>query len=553
MGAWVWLHRWAGVVGCLLFVVWFGSGLVMMYVPYPALTEPERLRALPELDLTRVALTPVAAVEAGAGSTTSTAQPSRQVWPKELRLNMLADRPAYQLTLWDGSRRVVWADTGEHAGAFDEAHARRIAAAYLLRSANAAPGLAGEPLGATSADLVSQQKSLAQALAVEPIERDQWTVPQGLNPLRPLYRVALAGDGASGRSAGGTESWAHRLGLAPGTELYVSAVSGEVVRDTTAWERGWNWLGSVPHWIYFTPLRADPPLWRTVVLWVSGFCILSAITGLVLGVWRLRPRRGLVKASPFKAWWAWHHWTGLLGGVLLTGWIVSGWVSMDPNRWFTARQWPVAAQQAMAGVPADRSALQRTAGQVWDQALAQAPSQPKELQWRWVQGQGMAVWLAASDAVAHTTGAVTSVREPLSEPQARLAVSALAAPAQVQQVSWQTGHDTYYYPHGTRVRPLPVWRVELNDADRTTVYLHPVTGAVVATVDQTARLRRWAFNALHSLDLAFLRQAPVLWQAVMWLGSLLGLAVSLTALVLAWRRVGGLWRRRPGTIASKRV
>ncbi|MGO4611708.1 PepSY domain-containing protein, partial [Variovorax sp. 2RAF20] len=67
---------------------------------------------------------------------------------------------------------------------------------------------------------------------LETAERDQWTVPNGLNAWRPLHRIAIDDDA--------------------GTELYVSAKTGEVMRDTHRAERLWNWLGSVPHWLYFT-------------------------------------------------------------------------------------------------------------------------------------------------------------------------------------------------------------------------------------------------------------------------------------------------------------
>src|SRR5690606_27688408 len=43
-------HRWTGIAGCLLMLVWFISGIVMLYVGYPKLTPWERLAALPELD-----------------------------------------------------------------------------------------------------------------------------------------------------------------------------------------------------------------------------------------------------------------------------------------------------------------------------------------------------------------------------------------------------------------------------------------------------------------------------------------------------------------------
>lgn len=50
-----------------------------------------------------------------------------------------------------------------------------------------------------------------------------------LNAWRPLHRIAID----DGR----------------GTELYVSAKTGEIMRDTHRAERFWNWLGSVPHWL----------------------------------------------------------------------------------------------------------------------------------------------------------------------------------------------------------------------------------------------------------------------------------------------------------------
>ena len=36
------VHRWVGIASALLFAMWFASGLVMLYVPYPSLSERER-------------------------------------------------------------------------------------------------------------------------------------------------------------------------------------------------------------------------------------------------------------------------------------------------------------------------------------------------------------------------------------------------------------------------------------------------------------------------------------------------------------------------------
>ena len=43
------VHRWIGIGTCLLFAMWFMSGVVMMYVAFPQLTDTERLMASPPI------------------------------------------------------------------------------------------------------------------------------------------------------------------------------------------------------------------------------------------------------------------------------------------------------------------------------------------------------------------------------------------------------------------------------------------------------------------------------------------------------------------------
>ena len=49
----IYTHRWLGIAGSLLFVVWFVSGIVMMYAGMPSLTTEERLSHVAVLDLSR--------------------------------------------------------------------------------------------------------------------------------------------------------------------------------------------------------------------------------------------------------------------------------------------------------------------------------------------------------------------------------------------------------------------------------------------------------------------------------------------------------------------
>ena len=44
----VFVHRWLGVALCVLFMLWFPSGIVMMYCDYPSVTPADRIeRAAP--------------------------------------------------------------------------------------------------------------------------------------------------------------------------------------------------------------------------------------------------------------------------------------------------------------------------------------------------------------------------------------------------------------------------------------------------------------------------------------------------------------------------
>src|ERR1700685_2319649 len=64
MRALILLHRWLGVAFCLLFAMWFASGIVMHFVPFPALTEAERFAGLAPIDLPDVRHSPTQAVAA---------------------------------------------------------------------------------------------------------------------------------------------------------------------------------------------------------------------------------------------------------------------------------------------------------------------------------------------------------------------------------------------------------------------------------------------------------------------------------------------------------
>src|SRR6267378_794406 len=54
----IFCHRWLGVTWCLLFALWFTSGIVMMYWSFPEVEVADRLRRAPALDASHIQVSP---------------------------------------------------------------------------------------------------------------------------------------------------------------------------------------------------------------------------------------------------------------------------------------------------------------------------------------------------------------------------------------------------------------------------------------------------------------------------------------------------------------
>ena len=50
------VHRWMGIVFCLFFLLWFTSGMILMYWDYPGVSALDRLSHSSALDAARIRL-----------------------------------------------------------------------------------------------------------------------------------------------------------------------------------------------------------------------------------------------------------------------------------------------------------------------------------------------------------------------------------------------------------------------------------------------------------------------------------------------------------------
>lgn len=479
---WRWLvvgHRWLGIGTCVLFVMWFASGLVMMYVGYPELTTAERLALSQPIEWKRVAVTPDDAMRRAAIAE----------FPRGLRLVMRDGEPVYRVS-----------PTGQAASTMSAVDGRVI----------------GDIAATDALRIVRRASPGSSAATVKTFHHDQWSVAGTFHAHRPLHLVALND--------------------ARGTELYVSSKTGEIVLDSTRRERGWNWVGAVVHWLYFRDLRAHQAVWSQVVMWASGVGIVVALTGLWLGIDRLRIRRSATKQSitPFRGWMAWHHLAGLIGGVFLLTWIFSGWMSMGPpvpwEKPFDAHRMSRGVS-AYAGHPgADFPATSATLRTLDSRGA-------REASFVWAQGRAQIVLLddtATSQVLDATTGAPRSP----SEASLVSAASSLIDDARLVATRKLEREDAYWYSrHGDREIVLPVLRFEFDDDDRTWVHVDPRTGKVVGWLRHSDRVHRWLFNALHSFDFRWLISARPVWDLLLWTLSLAGLVISVSGVLIGWRRL----------------
>ena len=475
------LHRWIGVALCLLFAAWFATGIVMIYVPFPSLSDGERFKRSAAIDLAEVA------GSIGTALSNSAVSPVDRV----------------RVVMRDARATLVVESTGANIAAIDLGTQQPV----VLLSADAARRIAGQFSG----------QPIRAVLG--PIDFDQWIVHQQFDRYRPFFRVELE-DSA-------------------GTELYVSQTTGEVLQRTTASQRAWNYVGAVVHWIYPTFIRKHWALWDQLVWWLSLAGIVGASLGLTLGIVRLREawrrgRRGLT--SPFVGWMRWHHILGLLAGAFVLSWIVSGWLSMDHGRLFSEPE-PTAGQlQSYRNTSIADAIGQTSFAELADLAGV------REFEFSAVAGRPIvitrydertALWVVEDDGRMRERN--------LTDEDIEAAVKNAWPNAGIVATTEVATNDVYAHLRegslGSHVR-----RTVLDDARATWVHVDPSTGRILSVMDRSRRLYRWLFNGLHSFDFPVIVNRRPLWDLTMIALLLGGFVFSATSVVIGYRAVA---RKKP--------
>jgi uncharacterized iron-regulated membrane protein len=461
-------HRYLGIAMSVPMLVWFLSGIVMMYVRYPHITEMERLRTLEPI-----------------------------IWQACCRFGE---------SVIDDHAQVLLAEVENRAGE----PVLRIRSADDLDTA--VDLVQGTPIQMDADRARAIALSAAQRLTgrlsplidAEQIDGDQWTI--GLAAAAPLFRFAF--------------------GDADRTEIYVSSRTAQVVLWTTSTQRFWNWVGPIPHWLYFASLRGHVVLWSQILIWAAMLGTFLTVLGLYLGIAQIRSRTDF---SPYRGWLHWHHVAGLLFGIATFAWVFSGLVSMNP--WgFLAERSDHDTQRRLEGPMPLWREVRSSLDMIRKQRNVDAVSVVS------APLGGQLYWLAKQENGTRTRLDAAGVVAPVKDSELAAAAQRVAGSAEIFEQGMLAEEDSYYFQQ-TDAFELPVYRVILNDEDHSRYYIDPKTGGLLQRVDRNGRWYRWLFGGLHRVDFApWIRARPI--RNIVLLNLLMGgLSLAVAGAYLAAARV----------------
>lgn len=454
----VWFHRWLGVATCLIFALWFASGAVLLFKPFPSLRHAEKLTFSQPIDMAAIAISPSQAVSAA------------EINASGLRLVTRAGHPSYLV------------DDGQHTIVIDARSGRRL------------PMLQANAVGA-----------YGDAFAY-----DQWIVHNQYDRYRPFFRIDTNDAG--------------------GTQLYVSAVTGETLQRTVWVDRAWNWVGAVLHWAYFTPLRSSFAAWDWTVWSLSFVAMLVAIAGIVLGVMRtivsMRQRKPSLSYFRLK-WLRWHHILGLFAGLFLFSWILSGWLSMDHGRLFSRGQASELEAAAYAGAPYAEALRAISSSALMGHNTA------REVSFSVAGGRAI---ITAYEASGHVTRLDDQGRTLDAKPfrdQIATAVSDAWPGAILLSLAPVASSDFYANAEGW---PSSALRITTNKGNPD-IYVDGDTGQVLTVMNRSRVAYAWIYYALHTFKFPGLLAHPLLRQILVLIPLSAGFLFSITGVVIGWQRL----------------
>ena len=516
------IHRWGGIALALFMVLWFFSGFIIVFAEPPV---PSRAQQLAHAEL----LKPEQGwLSAGAAWDASAEQ------RKEFLALRAPDRPAVPA----GTKKAApvpngFVDArlvrrgGEPLWQVEDARGQRLVLSALDGSLHAVDIEQAQKIAKDWA----ARDGVRSVIYIETVDKP--AILRNQENLRPFHRFTIDDDA--------------------GSELLISAVTGEVVSVSTRFQRGLYWAGN---WLHlFRPLElagASNDTRVEVLKWAGFIATMAALTGLIVGWLRWRP--GLFgkrtysdgRVHPYReSWLKWHFWAGLIGGTFALAWALSGFLTGNPWQMFSPAT--PSRDELVRYLGSDVPVLARD----WKpHPLSGLEGEVVELDWRHLGDAE--VLLAATRDGRRLPQRVFSASSRFDYAALEAAVRRSAGDVKIESLYVLDEYDSYYYLRHHRDaadRPLPVVRLDLADRAGTHFYLDPLDGRLLLKTDRSREVYRWLYSALHHWDAGWLYQRPF-WDGwmVLWVG--FGLVLSVSSVVIGWRRLRHIALRKKNLHAA---
>lgn len=471
-------HRILGVVLCALFFMWFASGIVMIYHSFPRASQNYKLQRQLALDAKNLM-----SIDSLKSILSDTAK------LQSVSIEMRFDRPIVSMR-GKGIPSTLYMDNLEPVEKFDESVRQKTIQLWCSASI--------------------QKIDTLHAL-------DQWIPFERNKGELPVYKYYF------------DDADAH--------QMYMTSKDGRVIQFTDKKSRFWAWIGAIPHWVYFTSLRQHQTLWIEFVKWTAGIGCILCILGFILAYidWKKQKGKGIFHSPYQKRWYKWHFVSGVIFGLFAITFAFSGmmslrdipdWLKKAPKTERNRGDRGMFPFQMNNMLPLDTYKLDY-------REIIAASDSVKSITWSsWnkypyykVQYNYTSVNIDASDTTQLKTFELT-------EEMVRHDVARQLGDSVRWKMDLLTKEDQDYYGRKKERIPLPVYRVIVEDEMHTRMYYNPNT-LRKQTVDDDGRTRRFLYSGLHSLNIKFLTDRPLLWNIIMYALMLGGTFFSLTGVVLS--------------------
>lgn len=453
-----WLHKVTGLTIGVFFIMWFVTGVVLLYHSYPRVTDADRYARTEPLaadDMPAISQIPGLADTVAVSTLSVTRKRGETLWTIS-GTDYRKETPMDIVPLPDGE--------------------------FIFSGDTLLP-----PAPLTSLGLDSIAMLWASSSRIERVdtlhERMQWIMYERYEKSLPILRYFFDDDDR--------------------TELFISQRSGEVLQVTTRSERFWSWIGAIPHKFYFPFLREDVKRWENVLLVGGLFCLAAALSGMYIGIYFLvvNRRKNRHIGSPFrKRIWRYHHVGGLIFGIFLIAWGISGSLAMQRvPKWLVNYEgdYFVSSSKLWGKKPLSLGDYKLDYRHLFNDY-----KDIKSISWEHF-GDIPAYFIVSGDEEIYIDASHAGKVAPLNLPKQTVerAVERYFGKETRFTMTLMDSYDEYYLSKKGDY-PLPVWKVDVYNPDGSRLYISPSDG-YVKYLNRNRMAKKWLFSATHYLSIKY--------------------------------------------------